>query len=206
MTRFFGGDQRVSNFARINRMLQPRPASSSFWTTSMSNSTTTFEATGGPAGIATPWVKCALTSGTATGFATLNQNLLDRFPVVAGKDFTASMYIFLTKAPTGRAAPFVTFYDDDGVQVSQVTPSIAPGAINTWNRVSNTFTPPAGATVARLGASIGEVTTFVVGDYWGVAGVMAEDGDALLAYFDGGSSGAMWSQETNTSESWRNAL
>lgn len=147
---------------------------------------------------------------TAAGAAT--DNGFDVTPaggsvVSPGATYTLSGYMRTNRSDYG-GRPGITWLDSGGATIGS---SIYWGntttiPANTWSRLTQTATAPAGAAKARLYFSNGSSISWVIGDTLDLDAVMFTEGSAAPTYADGASTNWVWTGPAHGSTSTGPAL
>lgn len=207
-----GNSQEV----RRNLVLNPKVGvDTSYWNLNPAGASTTStrQGSGGPTGIAS-WYRLYFNSAPSTSPAAIHATSTgtSALPVTTGLSYTASGYVYSTKAGLTGVRTDITWYNSSGASLSTSSGTTTTIAASTWERRSVTATAPAGAAYARVSMTFsGPVGVIVNGDHLGATGILLEQASSLGTYFDGGyttDSGVTpsWTGTTDDSESILSSL
>lgn len=104
-------------------------------------------------------------------------------PVVPGETYTVSAYMQCNRAVTFQS--FVRAFAGTAWSAATVNGGTVAAAANTWVRVSQTYTIPAGAAFLSFSIRVPASTAWTAGDYIRTSQVLVEKAGAAGTYFDG---------------------
>lgn len=208
--------QSVENGAtvtEVRRNIHPNPrvgVDVAGWSSWLSGGayTSSRQATGGPAGVASTWWKGVVTTAP-TGSPALVQTRgsgTNGIPVTASTTYTFSAYAFASRAPSSGVRIDVQWYTSNGTSISTTSSTTTGMSAGVWQRVSYTGAAPANAAFARPNVAFsGPQGVWIANDTYGATAVLAEAVGALDTYFDGDSTVpsyvASWAGTAHASDS-----
>ena len=175
---------------RRNRHTNPRVGTATTdWAINPAGASTTTsrQTTGGPS-VSSTWYRLSFTSSPTSSPAAIHTCAggTSGLPVTASTSYTASVYVYSTKATITGVRVDMTWYNSAGTTLSTSGGTTTAIAASTWERRSVTATAPSTAAYVRVSATFSGPNGVVVsGDYFGATGVLLEQSASLGSYFDG---------------------
>lgn len=193
--------------ARTNYATSPRFTDTTRFDGGTGSYTTTVETSGGALGVGYLRAEAAGDDTDSPQSYALNGAGTDGVAVTPGQPFTASWY---ARRSTSDAAPRidVNWFDSAGLALTTETGTDSEIPLDTWTRVSQSWTVPASAAYAQAVARYTGTPTS--GSTWDFANALVEIVATVKPYFDGGHSqdanlGVLWNGTARESTSLAHA-